>query len=84
MAAAKSIEAGFLSSMADGDQDEDQHNLERGHGVPYSRQGEPPQYALSNSIGTIGGPLPSVLLPSINFMSYRLPADTLSGDEMLE
>src|SRR4051794_21635972 len=81
MAPAKSIEAGFLSSMADGDEDEDQHNLECGHGVPYPRQGEPPEYALSNSIVTISGPLPSMLLPSINFMSCRLPADTLSGDE---
>jgi hypothetical protein len=81
MASAKSTEAGFLSSMADGHQGEDQHYLEFGHGVPYPRQGEPPAYALSNSIVTIGGPLPSVLLPSINFMSYRLPADTLSGDE---
>jgi hypothetical protein len=37
MAAAKSIEAGFLSPMADGDQDEDQHNLELGHGVQHSQ-----------------------------------------------
>ena len=81
MASAKSIEAGFHLARADGGQDEDQHNLEHVNGVPYPRQGEPPEYVASNSLPRLRGPLPSVLLPSVDFTAYRLPASTLSENE---
>ena len=81
MASAKSIEAGFHLARVDSGQDEYRHNLEHFHRVPYPRQGEPPEYAASNSLPMLRRPLPSVLLPSIDFTAYRLPASILSEDE---
>ena len=81
MASAKSIEAGFLYSTTDTGQDEYRHGLEHGYGVQCPRRCEPPAYAASNSMPRSGEPLPTGLLPFVDFTSYRLQAGTLSADE---
>jgi hypothetical protein len=81
MASAKSVEAGFHSTRTDCGENDDQYNPQHGHGAPHPGQGEPPEYTASSSLSRLSGPLPIVFLPSIDFMSYRLPAGTLSDDE---
>lgn len=80
MASARSIEVDFHSSRTDYSQGEDQPNLHYGDGVSYPGQDEPPEYAARSSLPMLSGPSPEVLLSSIDFSSYCLPASTVSDD----
>jgi hypothetical protein len=80
MASAKSIEAGFHPTRTGGSENEDRYNLQPEHTLPHLRHGEPPEYTASGSLSRVNATLPSVLLPFIDFASYRLPTDTFSED----
>jgi hypothetical protein len=81
MATAKSVEAGFHTSRIDFSRDEDRHSLQNPQGIPYPGRGESPEYAVSNSLPRLNCPLPSMILPAVDFRSYCLPAGTLSDDK---